>query len=105
MPVAVFKGWMGIACLALLGLSNYIIEYLGPDALVKFNLHELGATLYLGAVLSFPLAGLSLKEWRATKKQSQSVFFIPVHFFVIILAILGYIFRDYVLPEAVPYDV
>lgn len=104
MPVAVFKGWMGIACLALMGISNYIVKYLGEDYLAKFDMHELGATLYLASILSLPLAGLSLKEWREKKVQGQSVFFIPVHFFVILLAVLGYIFRDYVLPETVPAD-
>lgn len=105
MPVAVFKGWMGIACLTLMGLSNYIVEFLGANTLSKYGLHELGATLYLASVLSLPLAGLSLNERREKKVNTQSVFFIPVHFFVIVLAVLGYIFRDFIPTETISNDI
>jgi len=104
MPVAIFKGWMGFACLFLMGISNYITKNWGQEYLSQFHISQLGATLYLAALLSIPLAGLSFKKWMDTKVNSQTIFFIPLHFFVIILAVLGYIFRDFVPPETMPND-
>ena len=104
MPVAIFSGWMGFVCLFFLGISNLIVVNFGQDYLSEFHVSELGATLYLAAFLSVPLAALSIKKWRETKTNTQAVFFIPVHFFVILLAVLGYIFRDYVPQDTIPSD-
>jgi hypothetical protein len=104
MPVIAFKGWMGLVCLVILGLSNYAVTYFGQEYLEKFHVQELGATLYLAAFLCIPFAGLSMMDWRKTKTYSHTAFFIPVHFFVIALAVLGFIFRDWIPTESVPTD-